>query len=159
MFEGLFTYGFDLTVLPGLAASWETSDDNLTFTVQLKPDVRWHDGEAFDFADVVTSFNVMAAANPNLAVIAPQVASVEATGPLEVTFSLKNPVPALAHGLSLGGMPIIPDHIYGGARLSATILPTTRLSAQARSNWPSGKRATSSSWCATTIIMSTASPI
>ena len=114
MFEGLFTYGFDLTVLPGLAASWETSDDNLKFTVQLKPDVRWHDGEAFDSADVVTSFNVMAAANPNLAVIAPQVASVEATGPLEVTFSLKNPVPALAHGLSLGGMPIIPDHIYGG---------------------------------------------
>lgn len=114
IYEGLFTYDFDLAPKPGLADSWSTSDDGMTFTVQLKPNVRWHDGEAFDAADVVTSYNVFSKENPNLAVLVPQIASVEATGPLEVTFKLKNPIPALIYGLALGGMAIIPDHIYGG---------------------------------------------
>ncbi|WP_319825940.1 ABC transporter substrate-binding protein [Thalassovita sp.] len=114
IYESLFSYDFDLTPQPSLAETWSTSENGLTFTVQLKPNVRWHDGEAFDSADVVTSYNVFSKANPNLAVLVPQIDSVTATGPLEVTFKLKNPVPALIYGLAPGGMSIIPDHIYGG---------------------------------------------
>ncbi len=114
IYEGLFTYDFDLTPKPGLAESWSTSEDGLTFTIQLKPNVRWHDGEAFDSTDVVTSYSVFSKENPNLAVLVPQIDSVEATGPLEVIFKLNNPVPALIYGLAPGGMSIIPDHIYGG---------------------------------------------
>ncbi len=114
IYEGLFTYDFDLTPRGLLAKSWEVSDDNLTFTVQLKQDVRWHDGEAFDAEDVITSYNVFSKENPNLAVLAAQIEKAEATGTHEVAFHLKSPMPALIYGLALGGMAIIPDHIYGG---------------------------------------------
>ncbi|MFC6641128.1 ABC transporter substrate-binding protein [Sulfitobacter profundi] len=97
-----------------MAKDWSVSEDHRTFTVLLKEGVRWHDGEAFDAEDVVTSFSVFAKENPNLAVVAAQVDSVEASGPHEVTFNLKGPVPALPYGLALGNMAIIPDHIYGG---------------------------------------------
>lgn len=73
-----------------------------------------HDGEAFDSADVVTSYNVFSKANPNLAVLAAQINSATATGTHEVVFDLKQPMPALIYGMALGGMAIIPDHIYGG---------------------------------------------
>ena len=114
IYEGLFTYDFDLTPRGLLADSWVVSDDNLKLTVQLKQGVTWHDGEAFDADDVVTSYNVFAKANPNLAVLAAQINSVTATGPHEVVFDLKQPMPALIYGMALGGMAIIPDHIYGG---------------------------------------------
>lgn len=42
---------------PSLAESWEHSDDGLTWTFQLRRDVRWHDGEPFTADDVVFTFN------------------------------------------------------------------------------------------------------
>ncbi|MEX3314433.1 ABC transporter substrate-binding protein [Sulfitobacter sp. PS-8MA] len=113
IYEGLFTYEGTLEPRGILAESWAVSDDHLKFTVQLKQGVKWHDGEDFDAEDVVTSFNVFATENPNLAVIAAQIDSVEATGPHEVVFNLKKPMPALPYGLALGSMAVIPDHIYG----------------------------------------------
>lgn len=113
IYDGLFTYDFDLTPKARLAETWSLSEDALTFTVQLKQGVRWHDGEAFDASDVVASYIVFSKENPNLAVLAPQIASVQATGSHEVVFKLNNPIPALPYGLALGSMPIIPDHIYG----------------------------------------------
>ncbi len=114
IYEGLFTYDFDLTPRGVLAQSWEMSEDGLRFTVKLKENVFWHDGEAFDSADVVTSYNVFSKENPNLAALAPKIASVTANGPYEVVFELNTPVPALVYGLALGWLAIIPDHIYGG---------------------------------------------
>lgn len=114
IYEGLFEYDFDLTTKGVLAEAWETSEDGLTFTVKLKEGVKWHDGEAFDSSDVVTSYKVFSKANPNLGVLASQIASVEADGFYSVVFKLRQPMPALIYGLSMGGMAIIPDHIYGG---------------------------------------------
>ena len=50
LFEGLVRFGPDGSVLPALAASWETSEDGLTYTFHLHPDVRFHDGSKFDAA-------------------------------------------------------------------------------------------------------------
>ena len=44
-------------VEPGLAASWEHSDDGLTWTFHLRKDVFWHDGAPFTAADVSFTFN------------------------------------------------------------------------------------------------------
>ena len=58
LFEGL-TDGSWLNgeVEPGLAQSWEHSDDGLTWTFHLRRDVRWHDGQPFTAHDVDFTFN------------------------------------------------------------------------------------------------------
>ena len=52
-----FCFGEDLGVLPGLAKSWNVSPDGLTWTLNLRDGVKWHDkppvnGRAFTSADV-----------------------------------------------------------------------------------------------------------
>jgi peptide/nickel transport system substrate-binding protein len=42
---------------PGLAKSWEISDDGLTYTFTLEEGVTFHDGEAFNAAAVCTNFD------------------------------------------------------------------------------------------------------
>jgi peptide/nickel transport system substrate-binding protein len=42
---------------PGLAESWELSDDGLTYTFKLREGVKFHDGTAFDAAAVCTNFD------------------------------------------------------------------------------------------------------
>src|SRR3712207_7924567 len=46
----------DLTMEPSLAESWETSEDQLTWTFTLREGVTFHDGSEFDSADVVYSY-------------------------------------------------------------------------------------------------------
>jgi oligopeptide transport system substrate-binding protein len=42
--------------LPGLAAAWEVSPDQLEYTFRLRPGLRWSNGEPLTAADVVDSF-------------------------------------------------------------------------------------------------------
>ena len=58
LFEGLTEISW-LTdwVEPGLAESWDRSDDGLTWTFNLRRDVAWHDGEPFTADDVEFTFN------------------------------------------------------------------------------------------------------
>ncbi|MYH49806.1 MAG: ABC transporter substrate-binding protein, partial [Gammaproteobacteria bacterium] len=58
LFEGLTEVSW-LTdeVEPALAESWEHSADGLTWTFNLRRDVRWHDGEPFTARDVEFTFN------------------------------------------------------------------------------------------------------
>jgi peptide/nickel transport system substrate-binding protein len=43
--------------LPGLASSWETSADGLTWTFHLRKGVSWSDGEPFNADDVIFTFD------------------------------------------------------------------------------------------------------
>ena len=58
LFEGLTEVSW-LTneVEPGLAESWENSDDGLSWTFRLREDVRWHDGTPFTAQDVAFTFD------------------------------------------------------------------------------------------------------
>jgi len=57
IFDTLITYD-DHTIdrVPGLATSWETSDDGLRWTFHLREGVRFHDGTPFDAEAVVFNF-------------------------------------------------------------------------------------------------------
>lgn len=58
LFEGLTeTSWLNNQVEPGLAQSWEHSDDGLTWTFHLRRDVTWHDGQPFTAHDVDFTFN------------------------------------------------------------------------------------------------------
>ena len=58
LFEGLTdTSWLTNHVEPGLAETWEVSDDGLKWTLYLRRDVTWHDGEPFTARDVDFTFN------------------------------------------------------------------------------------------------------
>lgn len=56
-YDSLVYPGFDGTVAPSLAESWEISDDNLVYTFKLKEGVKFHDGSELKSSDVVFSIN------------------------------------------------------------------------------------------------------
>ena len=57
VFEGLTRFMGDGSVVPGLAESWEISEDGLTYTFHLRTGVAFHDGTALDSMDVKFSLD------------------------------------------------------------------------------------------------------
>lgn len=57
IFEGLVRR-YNGEILPGVAESWEVSDDNLTYTFHLR-DESWSDGEPITAQDFVDSWNLL----------------------------------------------------------------------------------------------------
>jgi len=63
LFKQLYTpltnYGADGGLAPGLAKSWQMSDDGLHWTFVLRPDLRWSDGQPITANDVVDTVRRM----------------------------------------------------------------------------------------------------
>jgi peptide/nickel transport system substrate-binding protein len=57
VFEGLTRFNSDGGVIPGLAESWEISEDGLTYTFKLHDGVKFHDGTTMDAEDVKFSLD------------------------------------------------------------------------------------------------------
>ena len=57
VFEGLTRFMEDGSVVPGLAESWEISDDGLVYTFKLRAGVNFHDGSSMDAEDVKFSLD------------------------------------------------------------------------------------------------------
>ena len=51
-------------IVPGLASAWTISDDGLTYSFQLRPDVTFHDGTSFDASAVAANLDRIT--NPSL---------------------------------------------------------------------------------------------
>ncbi|HEX2981608.1 MAG TPA: ABC transporter substrate-binding protein, partial [Anaerolineaceae bacterium] len=56
IFESLFAYGDNMELEPRLAESYEWSDDGLTLTVKLRPNVKFHNGDDMTAEDVKFSY-------------------------------------------------------------------------------------------------------
>jgi peptide/nickel transport system substrate-binding protein len=56
MHDNLVSRGYDGTIQPGLAETWEISADGLTYTFNLKQGVTFHSGKALTAADVKYTF-------------------------------------------------------------------------------------------------------
>ena len=56
VFEGLVLFDETGALIPGLAESWDISDDGLTYTFHLRDDVTFHNGKAFSAEDVVYTY-------------------------------------------------------------------------------------------------------
>lgn len=87
--------------IPRLATAWQISADGRQYTFTLAQGVTWHDGSPFSAADVVWTFDRLrnTAGTPTADLYA-NIASVTATGDLEVTFTLQNPNPFFLYDLS-----------------------------------------------------------
>ncbi|MFD0773616.1 ABC transporter substrate-binding protein, partial [Streptomonospora algeriensis] len=97
--------------IPGLAESWETSDDGLTWTYTIRDDAVWHDGEPVTAEDVAWTYTTMmqddgaATANGNFVA---NFESVEAVDDTAVRIELDRPQATM---LALD-IPIVPEHIW-----------------------------------------------
>jgi peptide/nickel transport system substrate-binding protein len=87
--------------IPRLATEWSVSDDGLTYTFTLADGVTWHDGSDLTAEDVVWTFDRLrqTEGTPTFDLYT-NIAGVEATGELEVTFTLTNPNPFFLYDLS-----------------------------------------------------------
>ena len=45
LYEGLVIYDSQANVVPGVAESWEVSDDGKTYTFRLRDDAKWSNGD------------------------------------------------------------------------------------------------------------------
>jgi len=93
IYEGLLEVNADLKLEPALATDWTVSPDGLTYVFNLRQGVKFHNGREMTSADVVYSYDRIM--DPKTG--SPQasrfneVTSVQATGPYQVTFKLKEP--------------------------------------------------------------------
>ncbi len=98
---------FDLEtyeLIPGLAESWEVSDDGTVYTFKLREGVTWHDGEPFSAEDVVFTYSQIVMNPEALAGDAAQfvktvdgeeqMVTVEAVDDMTVRFTLPTASPA-----------------------------------------------------------------
>jgi peptide/nickel transport system substrate-binding protein len=85
-----------------LATEWTASDDGLVYVFTLSDGVTFHDGSALTANDVVWTFDRLRDPESGFATVDlySNVASIEATGDLEVTFTLTNPNPFFLYDLS-----------------------------------------------------------
>jgi peptide/nickel transport system substrate-binding protein len=98
----------DFATVPGLAESWEASDDGLTYTYHLREGMQWSDGEPLTANDVAYTINRSRDEEwPNHYAT---VANIEATATDDLTLELTSSVPDPK--LPTMDVYIVPEHIY-----------------------------------------------
>lgn len=114
VFSSLLDYDRDNALRPNAAKSWNVSNDGKVYTVQLRDDVYWHDGERLTADDVLFTVRLM----QNPLVRANQYGSwagVKATKVASdtISFTLPNVYAPFVHSLTFG---IVPQHILKDVR-------------------------------------------
>ena len=115
VFEGLTRFGSDGSVNPGLAESWEISEDGLTYTFKLRSGVSFHDGSALDAGDVVFSLDRARAedsVNAQKALFA-NIASVAAVDDTTVAVTLSKPQGNFLFNMAWGDAVIVAEESIG----------------------------------------------
>lgn len=109
IFEGLTRFMGDGSVVPGLAASWDISDDGLTYTFKLHDGVTFHDGSTMDAEDVKFSLDRARAEDSTNAqkALFSAIASVDVVDPLTVKLTLSEPNGNLLFNLAWGDAVIV----------------------------------------------------
>lgn len=124
-------------VAPRLASEWTASDDLKTWVFKIREGAKFHDGSAVTAEDVVFTFDT-AMTNPasRLGGYLTVVDKVEATGPLEVTFTLKSSLAPFDRQVTL--VPIVSKAAYeklGAAQFAKTPVGSGPYSVE---SWNSG---------------------
>ncbi|MEM6888420.1 MAG: ABC transporter substrate-binding protein [Pseudomonadota bacterium] len=109
VFEGLTRFMRDGAVAPGLAESWEISDDGLTYTFALRDNVTFHDGTGMDAEDVKFTLDRILAddsTNAQKALYA-AISSVEVIDALTLRLTLSEPNGNMLFNLAWGDAVIV----------------------------------------------------
>ena len=116
IFEGLTRFMGDGSVVPGLAASWDISDDGTVYTFHLHDGVHFHDGTTMDAEDVKFSLDRARAedsTNAQKALFA-GITDVTVVDPLTVQVTLDGPNGNFLFNMAWGDAVIVaPESIDG----------------------------------------------
>ncbi|MGQ0569112.1 MAG: ABC transporter substrate-binding protein [Armatimonadota bacterium] len=124
-YEGLVDYERGTArIIPALAQSWTVSSDLTTFTLRLRPNVRFHDGSTLDAEAVKLSFDRVKKINQGPGVYLRSMREIQAVDPLTVRIVLTQPSATFLFGLSkvyVHGKPHATDPDDGRAWFAANI--------------------------------------
>jgi len=107
----------DGTYKPGLAESWDVSNDGMRLAVRVRSGVRWHDHRAFGVLDVQGTVEPLLRTGTDAPVLRAEladVASIELVTERTVRFVLKRPSDMALRALC--DVPMLPDHLVHGIR-------------------------------------------
>ncbi|MFT3871988.1 MAG: ABC transporter substrate-binding protein [Nocardioides sp.] len=112
MYDYMITYSMDdMSPEPGLAKSWDTSEDGLTWTFHIRDGINWSDGEPLTAQDIAYTYNRILDGGPESATWGSYLKGVTSvTAPDDTTVVLKTAKPNAV--LPLLPIPIIPEHIW-----------------------------------------------
>jgi peptide/nickel transport system substrate-binding protein len=100
----------DLTPAPGIAESWEVSDDKKTITFKLEPGMKWSDGKPITSKDVKYSLEVFGDNGVLFTNYNSNITRVETPDDTTVIVHTKKPDARIIGGLFIY---ILPEHIWG----------------------------------------------
>ncbi|MCM2562558.1 ABC transporter substrate-binding protein [Lutimaribacter sp. EGI FJ00015] len=116
VFEGLTRFMSDGSITPGLAESWDISEDGLVYTFKLRSGVTFHDGTTLDAGDVKFSLDRARAEdsqNAQKALFA-DIDTVEVVDPQTVRVTLSQPNGSFLFNMAWGDAVIVaPESIDG----------------------------------------------
>lgn len=109
VFSGLFTIAPDGSLQPDLAREFTVDDRGLEYTVGLREDVVWHDGESFNADDVVFTYNSIKNSDINSPLNSSwQGVKVEALDDFTIKFTLPDTLSSFKYSMING---IVPEHV------------------------------------------------
>ncbi len=95
----------------GLAQDWTNTSDGKTWTFNLRPNVKWQDGQPLTAADVAFTINyIVDNNNANWIAYMTNIKKATAVDPSTVRIDCSAPQPALL--TNLGEVPILPEHVW-----------------------------------------------
>ncbi|WPB58824.1 ABC transporter substrate-binding protein [Xylophilus sp. GOD-11R] len=115
IFLSLLTYDVNLKPLPSLARSWTISPDGKTYTFNLEPAAKWHDGKPLTADDVIyTVKEFLPVTHPRAKAIFARCESITAPDAHTVVFKLTEPFGPFIGAFDISNLPVMPKHIYAG---------------------------------------------
>ncbi|WP_409273745.1 ABC transporter substrate-binding protein [Neobacillus sp. SCS-31] len=111
MFDALVTTDIKNNIIPSLATSWKIENNTKKFTLNLRKDVKFHDGKPLTADDVVFTYQMLGhkdSINPYKGTIA-MIDKVSAKDKYTVVFDLKDPSPLFLNAITFA---IIPKHKF-----------------------------------------------
>ena len=111
-------------LLPWLAEDFQSSDDGLNHTFNLREGITWHDGEPLTAEDVAFTFDYFKAQTLSPQVIAqpfPEIEEVRATDERTVEFELASPLADFFGFGGVGSILIVPRHIWSTVDDATTV--------------------------------------
>jgi len=143
IFEGLTKITEDFQFAPLLADTWTFSDDLKTLTLNLKPNVKFQDGEAFTSKDVKFSFERYGAkdsTNKDKAFFA-SIQSIDVSDLLKVVLTFKEPSFSALFHLGLSSAVILDEKSVATEATAPVGTGPYKLA-----NWSKGSSATLEAW-------------